>query len=248
MPVLFRNNSTFNACGMTDPGLVRENNEDVFYVSNDMRVLSVADGMGGAAAGEVASSIFVRQVQHAIEGPVKLQIQAVELVKQVFLSANQAIIQHAADNPSHAGLGCTAELMIFCEDGYVAGHVGDSRSYLFRNGHLKQLTRDHTLVQEQLDQGLLTEEETVSHPMRNVIVRAVGINDTLAVDIIRGKYRSGDIFLLCSDGLTDMVPDTRIEDVITSGRSPAEICRILVNMANSAGGRDNVTVVVGEVR
>ncbi len=247
MPVLPECNSTLIACGMTNPGLVRENNEDSFLVRPEIGVLSVADGMGGAAAGEVASAIFISQVDALIDRPVNMQVQAVEIVKHIFLSANQAIIKHAEENPNHAGLGCTAELVIFCEDGYVLGHVGDSRSYLYRSRHLKQLTKDHTVVQEQLDEGLLTEEEAASHPMRNVIVRAVGVNETLAVDIIRGSYRTGDIFLLCSDGLTDMVPDARIESVIGSGLAPKEICGVLVEMANNAGGRDNITVLIGEV-
>ena len=240
-------NSTLTACGVSNPGLVRDNNEDSFSVRPVIGVLAVADGMGGAAAGEIASSIFIRQAELMLYTPVRMQVQGVEIVKQVFMSANQAIMKHALEHPHHAGLGCTAELMIFCEDGYVLGHVGDSRTYMFRNGHLKQLTRDHTLVQAQIEQGLLSTEEASSHPMRNVIVRAVGVKDMVAIDIIRGNYRIGDVFLLCSDGLTDMVSDNRIEDVIGSGLSACEICTLLVDMANEAGGRDNITVVVGEV-
>jgi len=235
------------ASAVTHPGMVRPNNEDALYVNPEEGILSVADGMGGAAAGEVASSIFIEQIHNIPDMLGKKQLEGVEFVKDVFLAANRSIIQHVEKNPAHAGMGCTAELLIFCADGYVLGHVGDSRTYLFRHGIIRRLGRDHTLVQEQMDQGMLSLEEAASHPMKNVILRAVGINDTLMVDIIRGKYQNGDIFLLCSDGLTDMIPDSQIAMILSHAESPATMAARLVDSANKAGGRDNITAVVSLV-
>ena len=236
-----------SAFGMTHPGLVRFNNEDSLLVRPGYGIFAVADGMGGAAAGEVASAIFVERVQDILDRPVKSQAEGIELAKEVFISANQAIVDHVERYSQHKGMGCTAELLIFCSDGYVLGHVGDSRTYLFRDNRLKRLTRDHTLVQEQMDQGLLSTDEAARHPMRNVILRAVGVSEILSVDIIRARYQAKDIFLLCSDGLTDMVSDIQLEGVLSDVGHPEDKARQLVDMANAAGGRDNITVVVSEV-
>ena len=144
-------------------------------------------------------------------------------------------------------MGCTAEVLAFYDQSYVVGHVGDSRTYLFREGQLRQITRDHSVVQEQLDEGLITPEEARNHALRHVILRAVGVRDTLAVDLIRGKNRPGDIFLLCSDGLTDMVEDTLIREVLVLSLGLNQKVDRLIELAKSAGGRDNITVILCEV-
>lgn len=234
--------------GKSDPGLKRANNEDAFLVRTEINLLSVADGMGGAAAGEVASQIFVDTASEVFSIHVeRSEKEALELVQEVFRLANERILKYAAENPHHQGLGCTAELMTFFDQNYVLGHVGDSRTYLLREGQMKQLTRDHSYLQEQIDQGFLRPEEVKNHSLRHVILRAVGIEDTLALDLLRGKIFPGDIFLLCSDGLTDMVEDAHIQNILFSSLRIDHKTEGLIDLAKSAGGRDNITVVLCEV-
>jgi protein phosphatase len=144
-------------------------------------------------------------------------------------------------------MGCTAELLAFTDTGYVIGHMGDSRTYRLRQGSLKQLTKDHSLVQDQIDQGLITEEQARSHRMRNIILRAVGVRPSPALDTLRGPIFSGDLFLLCSDGLTDLIEDRDILRVLLPDGHIASKADQLVDMANAAGGKDNITVVLAQV-
>jgi len=234
--------------GKTDTGLRRSNNEDAFIVRPELGLCLVADGMGGAAAGELASSIFAEttlEVFSKAEG--QSEQETLELVQRAFAWTNERILNHVKENPHHQGMGCTAELVAFSDESFVLGHMGDSRTYRFRTGQLKQLTQDHSLVQDQLDQGLITPAEARNHPMRNVILRALGVKESLALDVLRGKTLSGDLFLLCSDGLTDMVDDTLIEEVLSSTMLLPQKVEKLIDLANSAGGRDNITVVLCEV-
>lgn len=234
--------------GKTDVGLRRPNNEDAWLVRPDLDVCVVADGMGGAASGELASRMFVETVQElfAHTRPGSEQ-EASEVTQEAFRLGNERILSFAAANPSHQGMGCTAELVVFRDDRYVAGHVGDSRMYLFRDGVLKQITRDHSLVQSQLDQGLITEREARRHSMRHVVLRALGIHEPLALDLSRGTCRVGDVFLLCSDGLTDMVEDGVIRDILSCSGGLAVSADRLIESAKSAGGADNITVVLCRV-
>jgi PPM family protein phosphatase len=234
--------------GRTDSGIRRLDNEDAYIVVPELNLCALADGMGGAAAGELASRMFVDAVK---ESSSKMQERSehnsIELVEQIFRVANERIANHARKNPAHKGLGCTAELLAFFDQGYVLGHVGDSRTYQFREGRLKRLTNDHSVVQLQVDQGLITPAEAKKHPLRNIILRAVGTNEVLAVDLIRGRILPGDLFLLCSDGLTDMVEEQDFEGILAGDLALSHKADKLVEMANSAGGHDNVTVVLGEV-
>jgi len=177
--------------------------------------------MGGAAAGELASRIFVdtaleifsKRTNHTEE-------EVLFLIQKAFSFANEKILEHATRNPDHKGMGCTAELLTFSDDGFALGHVGDSRTYRLRKGYLEQLTEDHTLVQQQLDEGLITPENVRTHPLRHVILRAIGLTHELSLDLIQGKLAPGDLFLLCSDGFTDMVPNDLIRDIMSlSARS-----------------------------
>ena len=170
-----------------------------------------------------------------------------ELVKAAFALANEKILEHVAENPGHRGMGCTAELMTFDDGDYVLGHVGDSRTYLFRNGKLRQITHDHSLVQEELDKGLISPEEARKVSFRNVILRAVGTGENLPVDLLRGKTMEGDIFLLCSDGLTNMIEDDAIRKTMTMQTDLYSRCERLIRLANAAGGKDNITVVLCQV-
>jgi len=236
------------SCGRTDVGLQRINNEDAFVSSPEPGLLALADGMGGAASGEVASGIFADTVRELLSGgPPPDEEEAGELVRRTFLVANQRIRELADREPGHKGMGCTGEIVVFTGEGYVVGHVGDSRVYLFRGGRLRQVTKDHSFVQEQVDRGVLTPEQARVHAYRHMLLQAVGIHDTLAVDLFSGKAYPGDLFLLCSDGLSDLVEDSRIEETLASDLSLEEKADRLVRDACGAGGNDNVTVVLGLV-
>jgi protein phosphatase len=235
--------------GATDVGLKRTNNEDAFAVKPDLGVCLVADGMGGAAAGEVASRIFADTTLEVFSGDAnRSEHEILALVQQAFMMANERILNHVNENPDHKGMGCTAEVTAFFSNEIIIGHVGDSRTYRFRDSHLKQLSADHSVVQEQIDEGIITPEEAWTHPMRNIILRAVGVKKTVEPDLLRGKALEGDIFLLCSDGLTDMVNDQAIADVLGSVGSLSEKTENLIALAKSAGGRDNITVVLVRVK
>jgi serine/threonine protein phosphatase PrpC len=238
-----------NCFGKTDPGRRRVANEDVYAIGTREGFCLVADGMGGAAAGEVASYIFAQAAQQIFSVAGNPSLEAVQSrVENAFHNANQRIIEHVNRYPDHHGMGCTAELLAFTENGFVIGHMGDSRTYLLRDGQMTQLTRDHSLVQEQLDQGLITPAEARSHPMRHVILRAVGVDATPALDLLKGTLKAGDLFLLCSDGLSDMIEDREIEAIIARRSTLSEKAAALVESANSAGGKDNVTVVLAHFR
>lgn len=234
--------------GQTDMGLRRENNEDTYRARPETGFCLVADGMGGAAAGELASRIFAEiAVRIFDEFRGQSEQEALEYVQKTFRLANENILEHVKENPHHKGMGCTAELLAFSHAGFVLGHIGDSRTYRFRNGQLKQLTQDHSLVQDQIDQGIITSIEARTHPMRNIILRAVGIKEKVALDLIRGKTVSGDLFLLCSDGLTDMVDDPVIAQILSLHHPLPQKVEKLIAVANSAGGKDNITVVLSEM-
>ena len=231
----------------TDIGLRRSENEDSHAVLPDQGMLAVADGMGGAAAGEVASRIFTDTALEAFATPRSTEEETVARVQETFRLANERIRGYASGNARYTDMGCTAEVMAFCGEQFVVGHVGDSRVYVLRRGRLKQLTRDHSLVQEQVEQGLFTSEQAKTHALRNVILRAVGTSESLAVDILRGKGMPGDIFLLCSDGLHDMVRDEVICDILALQDGIQAKAARLIEAARSAGGYDNITAALCEV-
>ena len=235
--------------GKTDVGLIRNNNEDTFVINNNANFCLVADGMGGAAAGEMASQIFAQTADEVFSGYASESEQAaIDRVQATFRMANDRILAHAAQFPEHQGMGCTAEVLVFCGSGFVIGHMGDSRTYRFREGVLKQLTKDHSLVQDQIDQGLITEAQARSHSMRNVILRAVGVRPSPALDTLRGPVYPGDLFLLCSDGLTDMIDDQEISQVLALEGDVSLKSEHLIDLAKRAGGKDNITVVLAEIR
>jgi protein phosphatase len=234
--------------GLTDVGMRRSHNEDAFVVMPDRRVAAVADGMGGAAAGEVASRIFISAVSECFASTALASEDiASRIIQQVFSVANERMIEHVDRNPQDAGMGCTAELLTFSEERYIIGHVGDSRIYLFRNGDLRQLTKDHSLVQMEVDGGMITAEEARIHPKKNVVLRAVGIERDFSLDILRGNSFTGDLFLICSDGLTDMIEDDAVGTILLSSFSLDQKAEQLVASAKNAGGKDNITVVLCQV-
>lgn len=234
--------------GKSDVGLRRSNNEDSFVLKPELGLFAVADGMGGAASGEVASRIFCDTALEVFSG-IRQQSEAdtVESIQKTFQLSHEKILSSSQQNPVHKGMGCTAEMAGFCNNNYVIGHVGDSRTYLYRQGQLRQVTRDHSLVQEQIDQGLISKIEARTHSMKHVILRAVGTSESLALDIIKGKIIPGDIFLLCSDGLSDMVEDDVIQQTLASSLNLEKKAGQLIDSAKSAGGYDNITVLLCEI-
>ncbi|MBW2468499.1 MAG: serine/threonine-protein phosphatase, partial [Deltaproteobacteria bacterium] len=225
--------------GKTDVGLRRQNNEDVFLVSPEFDFCLAADGMGGAAAGEVASEIFAQTALAVFSAnPNRSEKDTLYRVQKAYYTANEKILEHVSAHPDHKGMGCTAELLAFFEDHFILGHIGDSRTYRLRNDVLEQLTEDHTLVQQQLQEGLISEDEIRNHPMRHVIFRAVGIKEELTIDVLKGKTHPADLFLLCSDGLSDMIEDEHIHEILCADTDIEHKTENLIESAKAAGGID----------
>jgi PPM family protein phosphatase len=221
----------------SDTGKKRRRNEDNYVVAPPL--FAVADGMGGAQAGEVASKLAASALEDD-EGP----LHGVERVAALIREANRRVYERATSDPAASGMGTTMTVAVV-EDGVVAiGHVGDSRAYLVRDGRMEQLTDDHSLVNELMKSGKLSPEEAEAHPQRSVITRAVGTDPDVDVDAFSIDARDGDVFLLCSDGLTDMVEDVDILDLIERHRDDLDrAVRSLVAAANRGGGEDNITAV-----
>ncbi len=240
--------SSIGAWGATETGKRRPTNQDNFFINEPFGLLAVADGMGGAAAGELASRLFVQTVQEVKDRELPDSSQhAAKLVQRIFREANKKIRDHIRSIPENEGMGCTAEVLSFYPGGFLVGHVGDSRTYRYRKGTLTQLSKDHSFIQDQLDQGVITPEEARKHRMRHVILRAVGTEDEVQVDLIQGLHVNGDIYLLCSDGLTDMVADRTIQKVLERRESLEFKGRALIDEALGGGGLDNITLVLAQV-
>jgi serine/threonine protein phosphatase PrpC len=223
----------------SDLGRQRQGNEDNYYVRSPLFV--VADGMGGAQAGEVASELAVKQFEGGLPDGRAPATALAEMIQ----AANAEIHRQARDDPDRAGMGTTATAAYLDGENVVVAHVGDSRCYLLRDGDLIRLTRDHSLVGELVARGKLTEEQAESHPQRSVITRALGAYPEVEVDTEVFPARAGDVFLLCSDGLTGMVHEPQLKPILEDpGRSLEQIGRALIAAANEAGGRDNITVIL----
>jgi PPM family protein phosphatase len=231
--------------GTTNVGLRRMNNEDAFLLEPDVGLFALADGMGGADAGEVASDIFVKTAGEIFRHSFIAHDVAIrDRVQEVFRQANDRMIKYIVENSIGKGMGCTAELLCFTETHYIIGHVGDSRIYLLRDEVLRQVTKDHSLVQQQIDEGIITSAEAKKHPLKNIVLRALGTDSNLSLDLVRGRVFPKDIYLLCSDGLTDMVSDTNIQNILSSSEALNDKAYRLIESALAEGGKDNVTVVL----
>jgi PPM family protein phosphatase len=229
---------------------MRKANEDnLFADANEHRgIFIVADGMGGHAAGEVASEMAVQTITRELADVNDLtRADAPSRVSEAMRLANRTVYQRTVSEVEKLGMGTTASAMLLSDTHYIIGHVGDSRIYLSREGQLKQLTRDHSLVQEQVDAGLLTPEQARRHPQSNVITRCIGMGSEIEPDILQGTAQVGDVFLLASDGLTGMVDDRRISSLLLSKASPERIVNALIAEANNNGGIDNITAIVVKV-
>ena len=208
----------------------------------------VADGMGGHAAGEVASEMAVEIVSHDLSDLNDLDSSdSHDRVARSLRDANRAVFERTRTERDKLGMGSTVSALLLSETRYVVGHVGDSRIYIVRDGVMHQLTKDHSLVQEQVDAGLLTPEQARRHPQSNVITRCIGMADEIEPDVFDGEARVGDAFLLASDGLTGMIDDRRIQQLLVSRAKPERIVDALIQEANMNGGNDNITAVVVRV-
>jgi len=236
--------------GLTDVGRCREANQDEFLVEPDFGLYAVADGMGGHAAGEVASHLAIEALGEAIrvefgENGRPDPDEAARQLEQAFQKGNQKIYESVQTRAEWRGMGTTIVALVALEQEVIIGHVGDSRAYLLRDGRLRRLTSDHSWVNEQVKLGLMTDEEAHRHPMRNIVTRALGNRLELNVDVNREPARTGDLFMLCSDGLNSMLGDDEIRETMQAhAGDPEAVCRALVDRANDVGGEDNITVVV----
>lgn len=238
----------FSCAARTDVGVVRSGNEDAYLMGNERGLFVVADGMGGHAAGEVASEMATRLVAEAFR-PVKgmsddeLMAQMVAAIR----SANAAIFERTLQEHDKRGMGTTATVLALLPRRYLIGQVGDSRAYILRGGVLTQLTKDHSYVQEQVDAGRLTPEEARVHPYANVITRCVGSSGDVVPDLYIGTLEAGDLILLASDGLTGMVDDPDLQAVLEEDSTLEARVDRLIDEANRRGGLDNITVILVQI-
>jgi protein phosphatase len=230
--------------------MIRSGNEDSFAVEADIErgLFVVADGMGGHAAGEVASEMAVQILQRELTDLRDLEGgPAGERVMGALKRANKAIHDRTIAEVDKQGMGTTASVLMIAGRRYLIGQVGDSRVYLLRDGALRQITKDHSYVQEQVDAGFLTPEQARYHPYSNVITRCVGASPEVEPDIYTGDVRVGDLFLVASDGLTGMVDDRRLQQLLLARVAPERLVHLLISEANGRGGLDNITAIVVQV-
>ena len=242
----------------TDTGRVRSHNEDSTILSPNFGLAILADGMGGYNAGEVASRIATTVVQQSIETHLQApesdwQVNRPKHVPQILSEAvdcaNAAILDAALKEPQFTGMGTTLVLALFYHDKVALAHVGDSRAYRFRGGELEQITRDHSLLQEQIDAGLISAEWAQFSQNKNLITRAVGVDNMLQAEVHEHQIEPGDIYLLCSDGLSDMLTSRQIAEALaTLGTNLTMAAEALVERANEHGGRDNISVILIRVQ
>jgi len=233
----------------TDVGRKRTHNEDYlgFYESPLGKVLAiVADGMGGHASGEIASRMAV-EIIHEIYSKERADKDVLEALKSAFQVANFTILQKSLEQEGLSGMGTTATALVLEGEQAFVGHIGDSRAYLFRDSTVSKLTKDHSLVERMVDQGLINREEANRHPQKNVIYKTLGVNMDGEVDLLGPiPVTIDDIFLLCSDGLTNFVTDQELSAIVGK-ESPQRACETLIQLANQRGGHDNITVQILKV-
>jgi len=235
------------AAALTDVGQVRTSNEDAFGYCLEEGVFALCDGMGGAAAGEVASRIAVDTLINQLCAADSHENRR-KVLEEAIASANQIVHARAEREAALHGMGTTLVAVAIGGDRALVGHVGDSRCYLYRRGELSRLTHDHSLVDEQVRLGQLTQDEADHSPLRNVITRAIGTQTSVSADIAELALEPDDILLLCSDGLTKELSDDRIEAMLADDGDLDGLCGRLIGAAKAAGGHDNVTAVLAKVR
>ncbi len=241
-------NYTFFA--KSDPGLVRTNNEDAVTFDEACQLAILADGMGGYNAGEVASGMATVYIKTELarwlpaQGKLAGAKEITLALEKCVTEANRSILNASISNPHYAGMGTTLVVGVFRGPRLILGHVGDSRCYRLRESALEQITKDHSMLQEQVDAGILTREQAAVAPGKNLLTRALGVEEVVRVAIDEHLVQPGDIYLMCSDGLTDMVSDKDIALVLGSSNPVATMGAELITRANANGGRDNVSVLL----
>ncbi len=245
---------TFEFHCATDTGRSRSNNEDSVAIDEWSSLVVLADGMGGYNAGEVASSMATSFIKSELgrwlsEAAASATDTDVRRAMEICVdNANRAIFNSANSNPRYAGMGTTLVVGVFRESRLLLGHVGDSRCYRMRAGRLTQITHDHSLLQEQIDAGLITAEQAAFSANKNLVTRAVGVEDTVLLETHQHDVLPGDVYVLCSDGLTDMLDDETIAQLLQRCELLPEAATALIDAANDAGGKDNISVVLARVR
>lgn len=242
----------YEFCTSTDPGLARENNEDSVAIDEPTRLGILADGMGGYNAGEIASGMattFIKSElgrwlaqagRHANAREVR---RAMEICVD---NANRSIFNAANSNPQYSGMGTTLVLGVFQDARLMLGHIGDSRCYRLRGDELTQITKDHSLLQEQMDAGLITPEQAATSSNKNLVTRALGVEDAVLLEVNEHKVEPGDLFLMCSDGLSDMVDDEGIGKIMGNEGPLEQKAAQLIDAANANGGRDNISILMAQ--
>src|SRR5215217_6814728 len=242
----------YEFCIGTDPGLARENNEDSVTFDEPTCLAVLADGMGGYNAGEIASGMattFIKSElgrwlsqagRHANPREVR---RAMEICVD---NANRSIFNAANSNPQYSGMGTTLVLGVFQDGRLMLGHIGDSRCYRMRAHQLEQITKDHSLLQEQMDAGLITPEQAATSTNKNLVTRALGVEDAVLLEVNEHRVEPGDIYLMCSDGLSDMVDDAGIAQILQGDGSLDDKAARLIDAANANGGRDNISVLLAQ--
>jgi len=246
--------SKYRSAARTDVGMKREHNEDSFLINEDLGLYVVCDGMGGHAGGETASRLAVQTIEKEL---ISARLRADDpfaasgalpdsplagALREAVEGACAAVFRTSRANPELAGMGTTCISLLLHADHAIVGHVGDSRAYLVRDGHVWQLSEDHSLVNEQVRAGLLTDEEARHSRLKNIITRSVGFEEDVLVDVVGVETKAGDRFLLCSDGLSNLIDAGEIRDALTQ-TDIDKVPEMLVELANSRGGDDNITVV-----
>lgn len=244
------------SAGRTDIGLVRKVNEDNYIcemleLGFDTWVYIVADGMGGHNAGEVASTMAVQEILSYIKSNIKClekeEKRILDLIRKAILHANDKVYKKSILNSNCMGMGTTLSMVLVKGSELYVGHVGDSRIYLIRDGAISRLTEDHSLVAELVRTGTIQPEEAKHHPQKNVITRALGTEYTLEVDVSASALKDTDFILLCTDGLSNMVEDEEIKQIIISAENVESACEMLVDRAKDSGGYDNITAIVIQI-
>jgi protein phosphatase len=242
----------YEFCIRTDPGLARENNEDSVATDEPTRLAILADGMGGYNAGEIASGMattFIKSelgrwlAQAGRQATAKEVRRAMEICVD---NANRSIFNAANSNPQYSGMGTTLVVGVFQDGRVLLGHIGDSRCYRLRAGELAQVTKDHSLLQEQMDAGLITPEQAAVSTNKNLVTRALGVEDAVLLEVNEHRVDPGDIYLMCSDGLSDMIDDEAIGRILQQDGSLEDKAGQLVDAANANGGRDNISVLLAQ--
>ncbi len=233
--------------GLTDAGKVRTNNEDYFLLNEEKGVFVIADGMGGHNGGEIASRIAVESFWTYVQSELHENSVIAQVVCNGIRQANREVFKKAQSDKTLRGMGTTMDVCFFKDAQLITFHVGDSRIYRFRGGTLQQLTTDHSFVEHLIESGEITREEAAVHPNRNVITRAVGSEPTVLIDVAEHEVASGDRYFMCTDGLSNLVSDSEIAEVLNSNIPLKEQAERLISIANEKGGTDNSTVLIIEI-